>query len=71
VVELCPFGNDGRCLLGGGPFNRLAAVMGHNYMIHHPPYEEYKWDPANLVSEFDIPRFVTHIRSFLHSIDFL
>jgi hypothetical protein len=27
VVELCPYQNDGRCMLGGGPFNRAAALM--------------------------------------------
>lgn len=67
VIEFAPFGNDGRCLLGGGPFSRLAAVMGHNYLIHHPKYEEYKW--LRQVSEFNVTRFVTHIRSFLISID--
>lgn len=67
VVEFAPFGNDGRCLLGGGPFSRLAAVMGHNYMIHHPKYEEYKW--LRQVSEFNVTRFILHIRSFLLSID--
>ena len=69
-MEFGPFGNDGRCLLGGGPFSRLAAVMGHNYMIHHPPYQEYRWMP-NYVSEFDVPRFATHIKNFLTSIDFV
>lgn len=68
VVELGPYGNDGRCLLGGGPFSRLAAVMSHDYMIHHPPYAEYKWMVQDVSSEFDVMRFVTHIESFLRSI---
>lgn len=68
VVELAPYGNDGRCLLGGGPFSRLAAVMSHNYLIHHPPYEEFTWVSKQLASEFNISRFVTHIDSFLTSI---
>ena len=58
VVEIGPYANDGRILLGGGPFSRLAAVMGHNYMIHHPPHEEYKWFPREGVSEFDIGKLV-------------
>lgn len=36
VIEIAPYGNDGRCLLGGGPFSRLATVMAHNYLIHYP-----------------------------------
>lgn len=42
VMELCPYANDGRCLLGGGPFSRLSSVLSHNYAIHHPPYSEFK-----------------------------
>lgn len=71
VVEFAPYGNDGRCLLGGGPFSRLAAVMGHNYMIHHPRYEEYKWIYNEKTCEFNITRFVDHVASFLKSIEFL
>ena len=41
VVEFAPYANDARCLPGGGPFSRLAAVMSHNYMMHHPALEEY------------------------------
>lgn len=67
VVELGPYGNDARCLLGGGPFSRTAAVMSHNYMIHHPPYEEYKW-MADRTAEFNVSRFVVHIDSFLRSL---
>jgi hypothetical protein len=69
VVEFAPYGNDGRCLLGGGPFSRVAAVMSHNYMMHHPPYQEFRWLKKEMVSEFNISRFVMHIRSFLVSID--
>jgi capsular polysaccharide biosynthesis protein len=39
VIELAPYGNDGRCMIGGGPFSRTAALVSHNYMAHHPPYE--------------------------------
>ena len=68
VVELAPYGNDGRCLLGGGPFSRIAAVMAQNYMIHHPPHNEYKWITREMVSEFNIERFILHVHSFLASI---
>ena len=51
-----------------GPFNRLACVMGHNYMIHHPPHEEYSWFPRGQVSEFNVNLFIEHIKSFLISI---
>ena len=68
VVELCPYVNDGRCLLGGGPFSRTAAVLSHNYMIHHPPYDEFQWNHIERTSEFNISRFVLHIKSFLISI---
>jgi len=71
VVEIGPYGNDGRCLLGGGPFSRMAAVLSHNYMIHHPPYKEYKWIASDLSSEFSIERFTLHVRSFLASINWL
>lgn len=71
VVELAPYGNDGRCLLGGGPFSRAAAVMGHNYMMHQPPYGEFVWNTKDSTSEFDIGRFVLHIHSFLTSIEFI
>jgi hypothetical protein len=68
VVEMCPYSNDGRCLLGGGPFSRAAAVLAHNYMIHHPPYEEFQWKVESKSAEFNISRFAIHIRSFLTSI---
>lgn len=68
VVEFAPYGNDGRCLLGGGPFSRLAAVMGHSYMIHHPPYQEFVWKTVTKCSEFNVTRFVVHVESFLKSI---
>ncbi len=70
VVEFAPYGNDGRCLLGGGPFSRLASVMAHNYMMHHPPYEEFKWIGGKS-SEFNISRFILHIDSFLRSIGYI
>jgi hypothetical protein len=69
IVELCPYLNDGRCLLGGGPFSRAAAVMSHNYMIHHPPKKEYKWILKDKTSEFNIERFIIHISSYLQSLD--
>jgi hypothetical protein len=68
VVEMAPYGNDGRCILGGGPFSRIAAVMGHKYLIHHPRNEEYRWIPRESVSEFDVDRFVAHIQSFVNSL---
>ena len=68
VIELAPYGNDGRCILGGGPFSRIAAVMSHNYLIHHPKNEEYKWITRESVSEFNIERFIVHIDSFLSSL---
>ena len=68
VVELCPYTNDGRCLLGGGPFSRTSALLSHNYMIHQPPHAEYTWIRSNRTSEFDIQRFVNHINSFLQSV---
>jgi hypothetical protein len=71
VVELAPYPNDGRCLLGGGPFSRTAALLSHNYMMHMPPYEEFKWISKGSSSEFNVTRFVLHIHSFLASIDFL
>ena len=71
VVELAPYGNDGRCLLGGGPFSRAAAVLAHNYMMHQPPYEEFKWITKDASSEFNITRFVVHVHSFLKSIAFI
>jgi hypothetical protein len=67
VVEIAPYINDGRCLLGGGPFSRLAALMAHNYMIHQPQYEEFKWR-GDKTSEFNITAFVVHLQSFLVSI---
>lgn len=70
VIEIAPYGNDGRCLLGGGPFSRLAAVLAHNYLIHHPLYEEFVWK-SDRTSEFNITRFITHTDSFLRSIDFI
>jgi len=71
VIEFGPYGNDGRCLLGGGPFSRIASVLSHNYMIHHPPFEEFKWIKEGATSEFNVTRFVVHIDSFLKSIGFV
>ena len=71
IVEIGPYTNDGRCLLGGGPFSRAAFVMSHNYMVHHPPYEEFKWISEGKVSEFNVTRFVRHVHSFLKSIDYV
>lgn len=70
VIEIAPYGNDGRCLLGGGPFSRLAAVLSHNYMIHHPLYEEFVWK-NDRTSEFNIDRFLLHTTAYLQSINFL
>jgi hypothetical protein len=68
VVELAPYGNDGRCILGGGPFSRIAAVLSHSYLVHHPRHGEYKWIVKESVSEFDVGRFITHISAFLSGI---
>lgn len=70
MVEIAPYPNDGRCLLGGGPFSRLATVLSHNYMIHHPPYEEFKW-VGGRSSTFNLTLFQTHVFSFLKSIAFI
>jgi hypothetical protein len=63
VVEICPFANDGRCYLGGGPFSRAAFVLAHHYLVHQPPYEEFLWLKRS--SEFNLSRLIEHIRSFL------
>ena len=70
VVEFAPYANDARCLPGGGPFSRLAAVMSHNYMMHHPALEEYSWTGGR-TSEFNATRFTVHVHSFLKSIGFV
>jgi hypothetical protein len=56
-------------LLGGGPFSRTAALLSHNYMVHQPPHQEYRW-MKDLTSDFDVGRFVEHIHSFLVSTGF-
>jgi len=33
VVEITPYGNDGRTIIGGGLFSRMASVMSHSYMV--------------------------------------
>eukprot|EP00605_Chrysophyceae_sp_TOSAG23-4_P001612 GSChrysophyteH1.ASY1.ANO1.1772.1 assembled CDS len=71
VMEIAPYSNDARCLLGGGPFSRAAALLGHNYAMHHPRSEEYKWLLKERASELDIPRLILHMSSFLRSINFV
>jgi hypothetical protein len=41
--------------------------QAHDYLVHQPPYDEYKWIKRDGSSEFNIDRFVTHIHSFLVS----
>ena len=67
VVEFCPYGNDGRCLLGGGPFNRAAVLLSHDYLVHYALKSEYVFDRKTVSAEFDIIRFVDHIHTFLVS----
>ena len=69
VFEIGPYQNDGRIVLGGGPFSRLATLLAHNYAIHHPPHEEYKWI-GKASSELDIYSMITHLKSFLSGIGF-
>ena len=69
VFEIGPYQNDGRILLGGGPFSRLATLLAHNYAIHHPPHEEYKWIGRES-SELDISSMINHLKSFLNGIRF-
>lgn len=72
VVEIAPYGNDGRCLLGGGPFSRLATVTALNYLIHHPVYEEFRWEARSKTSELvSTQRFIESLDSFLKAIDFI
>ena len=68
VMEIAPYRNDARCLLGGGPFSRAAALLSLNYAMHHPRMEEFSW--KRTVSEFNVSRLVIHLESFLQSIDF-
>lgn len=68
VVELVPYGNDGRCLLGGGPFSRAAAVMSHNYLMHIPPKSEFSFNTKSNTADFNTSRFAGHVHSFLTSI---
>jgi hypothetical protein len=67
VVEFAPYGNDGRVLLGGGPFNRAALLLSHDYLVHYALKEEFRFFKESMSATFDIRRFVTHIRSFLIS----
>jgi hypothetical protein len=65
IVEFAPYGNDGRVLLGGGPFNRASALLSHDYLIHYALKEEFKFHEQ--AASFNVDRFVTHIYSFLVS----
>lgn len=71
VVEFAPFENDGNCLLGGSHFSRLSTVLGHNHMMHHPPYKEYIWRRKDGSSEINTQKFLEHIYSFLKSISLI
>ena len=67
VIEFCPYGNDGRCIIGGGPFNRAAVLLSHDYLVHYALKSEYVFDVKTASAEFDVARFVNHIHSFLLS----
>ncbi len=69
VMEIGPYQNDGRIFLGGGPFSRLATLLSHNYAIHHPPHNEYKWIGRE-TSELSISSLIQHLKSFLGSVGF-
>ena len=72
VVEIGNYANDGRLLMGGGPFSRLSTLLGHNYMVHYPPFgSETVMTFAERVSHFNITNFVGHVDSFLQSIHFI
>ena len=72
VVEIGNYANDGRLLVGGGPFSRLAVLLAHNYMVHYPPYgSETVMTFRERVSSFNITNFVEHLDSFLRSISFV
>jgi hypothetical protein len=72
VVEIGQYANDGRLLLGGGPFSRLSVLLAHNYMVHYPPYGiETVRMTTERASFFNATNFIGHIDSFLHSIDFI
>ena len=51
---------------GGGPFNRLATLLAHNYLVHYPIKTELRFMKSEI--EFDIQRMITHIKSFLISL---
>lgn len=67
VVEIAPYGNDGRVLLGGGPFNRAAVLLAHDYMVHFALKEEFVFSRGSRSASFDVQRFVTHVHAFLVS----
>ena len=66
VMEIAPYQNDARCLLGGGPFSRASVLLGHDYAMHHPVMDEYVW--KHRAAEFNITRFSQHLKSFLKNI---
>ena len=45
--------------------------MAHNYLVHIPPYSEFKWHNRAGSSEFNSSRFVEHAHTFLQSIDII
>jgi len=69
IVEIGHYANDGRLMLGGGPFSRLATLLSHDYLLH---YAEFGVETTMIfrerVSYFNITNFVQHLDSFLHSI---
>lgn len=71
MIEIAPYTNDGRLMLGGGPFSRVAALMSQHYYAHYIPYAEFVWESRTKTSRFNVTRLVTATRDFLQLIDHL
>jgi hypothetical protein len=71
MIEIAPYTNDGRLMLGGGPFSRVAAVMSQHYYAHYIAYPEFVWESKSKTSRFNISRLVQSTTGYLHSIDYL
>eukprot|EP01033_Poteriospumella_lacustris_P017332 gene17332-12389_t len=71
MIEIAPYTNDGRLMLGGGPFSRVAALMSQHYYAHYIAYPEFIWESRTKTSRFNITRLVTATRDFLQLIDHL
>jgi hypothetical protein len=71
MIEIAPYTNDGRLMLGGGPFSRVAALMSQHYYAHYIAYPEFVWESRTKTSRFNVTRLVTATRDFLQLIDHL